>query len=399
MMIFVIPLCGKVDLGIDCFFRDGHLSQIKGKNVALLLHQASRDSQWKSTEELFVKNQGTYRVVALFAPEHGLYGLESAGEAVTDSLSRDGIVCYSLFGKTRRPTAEMLKGVDVLICDLQDIGVRSYTYATTLFYCMEEAAKHGIEVIVLDRPNPLGGELIDGPMVNEEMRSFIGYINVPYCHGMTIGELARFFKSEYQIGCTLQVISMKGWARWMTFASTGLHWIPTSPNIPEFDTPFYYASTGILGTLNFLNLGGGLNLPFKIVAAPWIDAERFARSLNEQKLPGIYFLPFHGRPLYGSMNGKECHGVKLMITDQKVYRPVMVQYMILGILKSLYSEQLAAATRALGQGGKELLCKANGNRVLLEILDRPGYIAWPLIQYQEAARKKFAIMRTKYLLY
>ena len=397
--LFLLPLFAKVELGVDRFFAENGTSMLKGKKVALLVNHTSRSSAFKSTEELFLKAQGAYQVVALFSPEHGLYGLHHADEEVTDVKSHHGIHCFSLFGKHRRPSEKMLKEVDVIVCDLQDIGVRSYTYATTLFYCMEEAAKKGIEVIVLDRPNPLGGLMVDGPMLENKLRSFIGYVNVPYCHGLTLGELAKFFNTEYQIGCMLRVVRMKGWERHMTFEQTDLPWIPTSPNIPESDSPFYYATTGILGSLNLVNLGGGINLPFKVIGAPWIDAEAFAERMNHQKLPGVHFVAYHYRPLYGAMKGKDCHGVKIVIVDKKTYRPVMVQYMLLGILKSLYPKKFQEAVHFIKKIDKELFCKANGNSYMFDVLSQQTYVAWPLIRYQEAERLKFLNLRSKYLLY
>lgn len=401
LLVVALPLWGKVELGIDRFFAEGGDKALRGKKIALLVNHTSRNSHLVSTEELFVKHKkkGLYQIVAIFAPEHGLHGLSHADEEVLDGKSKSGIPCFSLFGKQRRPTGKMLEGIDTLVCDLQDIGVRSYTYATTLFYCMEEAAKLGIEVIVLDRPNPLGGLLVDGPMLEEEFRSFIGYINVPYCHGLTLGELARFFNGEYQIGCKLKIVRMKGWQRIMTFEDTGLPWIPTSPNIPEPDSPLFYASTGILGYLSLLNLGGGINLPFKVIGAPWIDAENFAAKLNEQKLPGVQFAPFHYRPFYGSMKGKDCHGVKIVVRDRATYRPMNVQYMLLGVLKSLYPKKFEEALHHLKKTDKELFCKANGNSFMLELLNKEQYVAWPLIHYKEAEREKYLKVRANYLLY
>ncbi|MBS3904733.1 MAG: DUF1343 domain-containing protein [Simkania sp.] len=392
-------LWGKVDLGVDCFFREGGDSFLQGKRVALLMNHTSYDSSLKSTEELFLEHANKYKLVALFAPEHGLHGLFHAEEAIVDSKSKHNIHCYSLFGKHRRPTEAMLKDVDVIVCDLQDIGVRSYTYVSTLFYVMEEAAKLGIEVVVLDRPNPLGGLLVDGPMLEEAWRSFIGYVNVPYCHGLTIGELARFFNGEYRIGCKLRVVKMRGWERKMTFEDTGLSWIPTSPNIPEPDTPLFYASTGILGVLNFVNIGGGINLPYKIVGAPWVNADELADKLNKQKLPGVVFVPFHYRPYYGAMKGKDCHGVQIVVRDKTAYRPLMVQYMMIGVLKSLYPHEFKQAVRSLKNVEKELFCKANGNRFMLDQLSQETYISWSLIGYQEGLRQKYLNVRSKYLLY
>ena len=172
-------------------------------------------------------------------------------------------------------------------------------------------------------------------MLDEKWRSFIGYVNVPYCHGMTIGELARFFNGEYHVGCKLKVIPMRGWKRSMTYADTGLAWIPPSPNVPEADTPFFYPSTGILSGLKLLNIGVGYTLPFKIVGAPWINAKQYAQKLNEQKLPGVCFVPFYFKPFYGLYKGEDCQGVLIRITQPLRYRPVAVQYVLLGLLKSM----------------------------------------------------------------
>ncbi|MGE5196163.1 MAG: exo-beta-N-acetylmuramidase NamZ domain-containing protein, partial [Anaerolineae bacterium] len=281
----------QVKLGIDRFFDEGVYKCLSGKRVGLVTNHTGVDGQLRRTIDLFLLESRDFSLAAVFAPEHGLYGIAYADEKIEHGKLGISLPVYSLHGETRRPTKEMLKDLHVLIYDMQDIGSRSYTYATTLFYAMEAAAKEGVSVIVLDRPNPIGGLLVDGPMLEEKWRSFLGYINVPYCHGMTVGELARFFNEEYKIGCELTVVPMKGWNRSMTFGETGLHWIPTSPYIPEEDTPFFYASTGILGALGWVNIGIGYTQPFKLVGAPWIDADHFAEQLNAQKLPGTFFVP------------------------------------------------------------------------------------------------------------
>ena len=288
-LLLCLPLFGAVDLGIDTLLSGGYDKELKGKRVGLVSNHTGVDKNLLPTMEVLQKNG--VKLVALFSPEHGWKGNYYAFEKTSDGKEAH-LPLYSLHGKTRRPNDQMLKGIDLLIYDIQDIGVRSYTYATTLFYVMEEAAKRKIPVMVLDRPNPINGLIVDGGMLEEKWRSFIGYVNVPYCHGMTIGELATFFNGEYKIGCNLKVIPMKGWKRTMTFKETGLAWVPTSPHIPEADTPLFYASTGILGELNMVNIGVGYTLPFKVVGAPWIDAEAFAEKLNSQHLRGVHFFPF-----------------------------------------------------------------------------------------------------------
>ncbi len=406
-MIFLISLLltaalnagPKVELGVDLFFKEGHAALLTGKRVGLITNQTGVDRDLCTTADLFMAHAGAYQMVALFAPEHGIRGLAYAWESVEDTTMAQGIPIYSLHGKTRRPTEEMLKGIDVLVYDIQDIGVRAYTYATTLFYVMEEAAKRKISVIVLDRPNPISGALVDGPMLSERWRSYIGYINVPYCHGMTIGELARFFNEQYRIGCALKVIPMRGWERSMSYRDTGLVWIPTSPQIPEPDTPLFSATTGILGELSLVNIGVGYTLPFKIIGAPWIQADRLAEELNGQKISGVKFYPFYYRPFFGLYQGIDCQGVMIVITDTSAYRPCLVQCMLLGMLKTLYPEEVEKRLASLDKVKKELFCKASGNEEMLEIIRQEKYIAWKLIQFGRNQRDLFLLTRKKYLLY
>lgn len=402
ILIFFLPLtllCAPVEVGLDRFFKDGFQKLLHKKKVGILTNQTGRSSSQESTVEIFLNEAKDYEVIALFAPEHGLEGQCYAWEKIKDSTYKKKLPVYSLHGTTRRPTKEMLAGIDVIIFDIQDIGTRSYTYGTTLYYLMEEAAKHKISVIVLDRPNPMSGDLVDGPMLETPFRSFIGYINVPYCHGMTLGELALFFNAEYKIQCDLKVVPMHGWKREMIYEKTGLQWIPTSPNIPESTTPFYAASTGILGELNLVNIGIGYTLPFKLVGAPWIHAEQFAHALNEQKIPGVYFLPFHYRPFYGSFKDKDCHGIKIQITDYSLYRPLTVQYHLIGILKTLYPKEFSTKLASIPQTQKDLFNKANGNSVMLNLIQNEKLITWKLISYQKEEREAFIAKRKQYLIY
>lgn len=386
----------RVSLGIDTFFQEELFLNLSGKNIALVINHTSVDNSRNTSLSRFIKHTPKYHLVALFSPEHGLNGQRYAGEAI-DNTHCQGLPVYSLHGKTRRPTPEMLKGIDVIIYDIQCTGARAYTYPTMLFYIMEEAAKSGIQVIVLDRPNPINGITVDGPMLEEKWRSYIGYINVPYCHGMTIGELALFFNQEYKINCNLKVIPMKGWHRSMTYRDTGLSWIPPSPNIPEADTPMYSLMTGILGELKIANIGIGFTLPFKIVGAPWVKATDFAEKLNSQKLPGVHFQPFYFCPFYGSYKGINCEGVLIQITNLKSYRPLAIQYLILGMLKSMYPTEFLEKLSE-SKSAKDLFCKANGTEAIYNILVEEKYPAWKLIEFQKEERDKFLEKRKKYLL-
>lgn len=388
-------LCGAVTVGVDVFFDEGYDIALKGKRVGLVTNHTGVNRDLLLTSDLF-KNR-SFKLTALFSPEHGLKGVAYAAEKVMHTKDLNGAPIYSLHGETRRPTEAMLKDVDTMIYDIQDIGVRAYTYATTLFYVMEEASKRDIEVIVLDRPNPMGGALVDGPMLEESFRSYIGYVNVPYCHGMTIGELARFFNEEYKLRCKLKVVPMKGWKRSMVYAETALTWIPPSPHIPESDTPFFSASTGILGEIELVNIGIGYTLPFKVVGAEWIDADVFAQVLNKQKLPGVTFTPFHYRPFYGSYKGVDCHGVLIVINDYKKYKPLSVQFSLLGILKSLYPKEFEKKMGSISAAKKNLFCLASGNNKIFSMLEKEKYVTWKLLEFDKDKREDFLKKREKYL--
>lgn len=389
----------KVLTGIDQIFTKSHIGKLKGKKIGLITNHTGVNCSMISSINCFQTHAkaGDYSLVALFAPEHGLKGELYADEDFKNSDGPEGVPVYSLYGDTRRPTDAMLKGIDLLIFDIQDIGSRSYTYMTTLFYVMEEAAKKKIQVMVLDRPNPINGLVVDGPMLESKYRSMVGYINVPFCPGMTIGELAKFFNTEYKINCKLDVIPMKGWKRWMSFKDTGLPWIPTSPYIPEADTPFYYATTGILGELKLVNIGIGFTLPFKLVGAPWIKAEAFAQKLNEQKFPGVRFQPFYFRPFYGRYARQNCEGVLIVVTDTRVYKPVSTQYLILGMLKSLYPKEFDKAVKTLSSK-RDMFTKVNGTDEVFAMLEEKKSVVWPLRELHEKERQDFIKVRQKYLI-
>lgn len=396
---FFSGLHSEVTVGVEQIFSPPYQTLLQGKNIGLITNYTAIDSQYVSTIDLFKKNaaKGGYKLVALFAPEHGLYGDVHAGKEVADARDADGIPIYSLHGATRRPTPDMLKGISLLVYDIQDVGSRSYTYASTLYYAMEEAAKLGIPVLVLDRPNPLG-RIVDGPMLEEKWRSFVGYINVPYCHGLTIGELARYFNGEYRVGCQLSVVPMKGWKRSMTFRETGLPWIPTSPHVPEAETAFYYPTTGLLGELQIVSIGVGYTLPFRLIGAPWIDATEFASRLNEKGFPGVYFYPFHYTPFFGRFASQPCHGVLIAVTDFTTYLPVSTQYLLLGVLKTLYPEQFQKGLNGEVRERLEMFHKVNGTAEVYKILKEEPYVVWKLRALHQKEKKLYLKKRLPYLI-
>lgn len=405
ILIFIFPFNlfakgpPKVKVGSEVLLSDDYRHLLASKKIGLVTNHTAVSSKMVSTFDM-LKNKAPaygYSIVALFAPEHGIKGVVYAGEKVQDEFHTEGIPIYSLHGKFQRPNDQMLKNVNLIIYDIQDIGSRAYTYATTLFYVMEEAAKRNIPVIVLDRPNPINGLTIDGPMLNEKWRSFLGYINVPYCHGMTIGELAQFFNGEYKVGCKLHVIPMKGWNRQMSFNDTGLAWIPTSPNIPEPSTALFYPTTGFIGELTIVNIGIGYTLPFKLIGAPWIQADKFAQTLNKQKLPGVHFEPFHYRPFYGKFAQEDCQGVLIVISQPEIFKPVTTQYTILGILKSLYPKEFKEGV-AMAKGREEIFNKANGTDEVYKVMTEKTHIVWPLRMLHSREREEFKLNRQKYLI-
>ena len=394
----------EVEVGIDRLMSDEYSYLFKDKRIGIITNHTAVNSQLRSTVDVLKKNAKDkgYKIVALFGPEHGITGAAYAWHQVDHETDPDGIPVYNLHGKNIRPTNQMLKGIDMLVYDIQDIGSRSYSYSTTLFYAMEEAAKRGITVVVLDRPNPINGLTVDGPMVDEKYQNMrwrptVCYINVPYCHGMTIGELARFFNGEYKVGCNLVVVPMKGWKRKMSFEDTGLPWIPTSPHIPEARTALHYPTTGILGMLKIVNTGVWYSLPFKVIGAPWIDAERFADQLNEQNFPGVTFKPFHYQPYFGRYAKQLCHGILIVVTDTKKYQPVSTQYFILGMIKSLYPDKYDEAL-ASAKSQKKIFDEINGTEKVYEIMANEKYIAWSLRSLDEEKRKQFMGTREKYLI-
>ena len=287
-----------VELGIDVLESSGY-AVLKNKRVGLVTNQTGVDSRGVRTRVLLRKN---CNLVALYAPEHGLDGTQKAGRYVRtlrDTLT--GLTVHSLYGPTRKPTPAMLRGIDTLVFDLQDIGCRSYTYISTMTKCMEAAAENHIEFVVLDRPNPLGGLRVEGPLVEAQWISFVGQIPVPYVHGMTCGELARMINGKGWVGrCDLKVVPMRGWTRNSTWNDTSLPWIPTSPNIPRWNSPLYYVATGLIGELHGPETDVGGARPFEILAARGVSAGSFTNYINFQYLAGITVSEYRSGAVGGS---------------------------------------------------------------------------------------------------
>ncbi len=322
-----------VRLGIDVLESD-HFEALQGKRVGLVAHPASVDSSLASTVDVLFETDQC-KLVALFGPEHGVYGDEYAGVAIPDrSDPRTKLPVHSLYGKTRKPTPGMLARLDSLVFDLQDIGSRSYTYISTLKLCLEACAEADIELVVLDRPNPLGGDRIEGPGVEKGFDSFVSALQVPYLHGMTMGELALLLKEQvaphYQ---KLRVIKMSGWTRSMTWEDTGLHWVPTSPHIPYASSCAAYAATGIFGELGGISNGVGYPQPFDLIGARWVRGDQLLQQLKKplQSL-NLDLHPIRFRPMYGNLKDVNCEGVQLFINPQRAKNLVEINFYALKAL-------------------------------------------------------------------
>jgi uncharacterized protein YbbC (DUF1343 family) len=324
--------------GIDVL-RNRSFDVLQGKRVGLITNPTGVTASLEQSIDVLYAAPGV-RLVALFGPEHGVRGDVEAGKYVESyNDPRTGLPVYSLYGRTRKPTSDMLRGLDVLVYDIQDIGVRSYTYISTMGYAMEAAAENGVEFIVLDRPNPLTGVRVEGPMLDLAYKSFVGMYPIPYVYGMTVGELAHMLNEEGWLNggarCNLRVIPMDGWLRTMWWEDTGLEWVPPSPNIPRSTTPMFYVMTGLLGELGTVNQGVGFTLPFELVGAPWIDAPLLARNLNTRGLKGVYFRPTYYRPYYVEQNNLQYRysGVQIHVVDRD---NVSLTAVMLSVLDALY---------------------------------------------------------------
>jgi len=343
MMAVTSVLKGQtVETGIEQLVKSD-FAFLKGKRVGLVTNPTGVDRYLRSTVDILF-NAPDVKLVALYGPEHGVRGEFTAGQTVQGEIDPGtGLPVYSLYGKTRKPTGEMLKGIDVLVYDIQDIGSRSYTFISTLGLLMEAAAENGIPVVVLDRPNPLGGLRMEGIVTRPGFYSFVSQFAIPYLHGMTVGELALFLNGEgllaNGIKCDLQVVRMTGWSRTMLFEETGLPWVPSSPQVPTGVTPMFYAATGIAGELHTINEGVGYTLPFQILAADWINADLLARNMNNLKLPGIIFRPIHYTPRYGTMKDKLVHGVQIHLTDPEKAPLTLIQFYVMQELHRLWPEK------------------------------------------------------------
>ncbi len=352
ILSLLAPLCMSagpqvnVRVGIEVLENRG-FEGLKGKRVGLVTNPSGVDRNLRSTIDI-LNDAEDVNLVALFGPEHGVRGDAYAGDLVDDSIDQlTGIKVFSIYGKYREPSQEMLDGIDIMVYDIQDVGTRSYTFISTLGLVMRACAKKGIEVMVLDRPNPLGGNKVEGCNVEPGFFSFVSEFEIPYVYGLTVGELAIMINEEGMnrgqrgydspLKCKLSVIPMDGWHRDMTYVETGLPWVLPSPNIPYPQTAIDYPSSGISGELyGYLNVGVGYTLPFETFAAEWIDADKLKAELDSYNLPGTAFRTIHYKPIAGSSQGKLIHGVQFHYTDYEAATVSLTQFYVMQALHRLY---------------------------------------------------------------
>ena len=358
---------------------------LRGKRVGLITNQTGLDSYGHRTIDLLAHAEGV-NLIAIFSPEHGIAGVADASVS-NQADAPTGLPIYSLYGATRRPTSDMLHGIDALVFDIQDAGVRFYTFITTMAYSMEAAAEQHIAFVVLDRPNPLGGEIIEGPVLDRDRISFVGYFPMPVRYAMTMGELAQMFNSENKIGADLHVIAMRDWHRREFYDMTGLAWIAPSPALRTLRESILYPGIEILQAAG-VSVGRGTPTPFELLGAPWIDSTALMTELNRRQLKGVRFAAAEFTPAGGLYSGVLCKGISIDLPDRNSFRPVAAGLQIAAILHSLYPTQFHV----------EKMIELLGSRSAVDGLAR-GEDPKEIEARWAADLDKFRTMREKYLLY
>ncbi len=378
-----------IKLGIDQI--ELFIDQLKGKRVGLITNPTGVNSQLESTIDVLKKYTN---LVSLFSPEHGVRGNIQAGETLETYVDdKTGCTVFSLYGKTKKPTFEMMDTIDVLCIDIQDVGSRFYTYIYTMAYAMLACKEYHKEFVVFDRPNPINGVKVEGNILDINYRSFIGYYPIPQRYALTIGELALLYNDEFGIGCKLIVIPMVGWKREMVWKDTGLNWIFPSPNIPTTETTFVYNATCVFEGTN-LSEGRGTTKPFEIVGAPWINPEQLASRMNQHGLPGVKFRPMYFTPTFSKHKGEMCGGVELIVNDQNIFEAVKTGWTLLYECKKL-DETNFKYLLPYKEGLHPMIDLNNGNSFLREGV----YTLEELYKVIEADSQKFINIKEKYHLY
>ena len=384
----------RVQLGVDVLLeKDSPWAQrLAGKRLGLITNPSGVDGELVPTADRLAADE-RLELVQLYGPEHGIRGDVAAGDSVGDERDAvSGLPVQSLYGSRKAPTADSLATLDALVFDIQDIGSRTYTYVSTLGEVMKACAAAKKPLVVLDRPNPIGGLHFEGAMVEERFKSFIGWGPLPVTHGMTVGEVARYYNAELQLGCELEVVPMRGWTRAMTWEDTGLVWTTTSPHVPSFAAALLYVTTGMVDSASKnLSNGVGTTMPFELIAADWMDGHTLARELDRHGLPGVRFQPMACKPFYGGHKDKHLRGVRLVVDEPGDFLPLRTALAILVTLRQLYPDKLEFADET--SVGKHW-----GSTRLLEQL-RAGATVAEIEAEWGPSLASFAAARAKALLY
>ena len=395
-------LTAQVRTGIEVL-RDSGFDAVKGKHIGLITNPTGVDRQLKATADILAHADGV-KVKAFFAPEHGIRGDIPAGSKVaTTTDEATGIKVYSIYGRTKKPTPEMLRGIDALVYDIQDNGCRSYTFISTMGKAMEAAAQAGIEFIVLDRPNPLGGNRVEGQLTDADCISFVSQYPIPYLYGLTPGELALYLKGENLIegasSLKLTVIPMQGWTRDMTYDQTGLPWVLPSPHIPSAETCLYYPATGIVGELGWVQIGVGYTVPFRTFAAPWIDGAELSQQLNALQLPGIAFRQINYTPYYGIFKGQPVEGVEMFVTDRAKASLTPVQFHVMQKLHEMYPKQSPLTPTEANKNNIKMFDNVVGSKEIRRQLLKNNYKAESILRIWNRDNQRFNTKKQRYHLY
>lgn len=374
-------------LGIDRIDEVAVAALLENKRVGVFTNQSGIDSKLRSSVDLLREK---FNVTAIFVPEHGLLGAVAAGEKFTNS-NYEGITVYSLYGDSRRPSKAMLDTIDVIAVDIQDIGVRHYTYTSSLAYIMEECAKYGKQVVIFDRPNPLGGT-IQGPVLKPEFKSFIGLYEIPLRHGLTIGEFAKYINEENKINCNLEVVSLKNWCRNMLWKDTNLPWVQTSPLIPTAETAFLYASTGVCGD-TALSVGVGTAKPFYFVGAPFAEADKVTQAFIKLQIPGVGFRKAAFTPRYGRYKDELVQGTEIYILNPEIVNFPEVEYLMIYTMQKMYPKEMLELPKRYGGNGNVVDIALGEDSIEKQEAPETVFIRWK----EECAN--FSKVVKKYLLY
>lgn len=396
-----LGMSAHVKPGIEVL-RDRGFEGLKGKRVGLITNPTGVDNNIKSTIDILHEAKDV-KLVGLYAPEHGVRGDIYAGDTVKNTVDpATGVAVYSIYGKTRKPTPEMLKDVDVLVYDIQDIGCRSYTFISSMGLAMEACAELGKEFMVLDRPNPLGGTKVEGCLTEDDCTSFVSQFPIPYLYGLTPGELATYLNEEGLLKdgkkVKLTVVPMDGWTRDMTFAETKMPWILPSPHIPNPEAAIMYPVSGILGELYYISIGVGYTMPFKTFCSEWTNAGELTRRMNALNLPGLLFRPLYIKPFYSTCKDKNIQGIEVYVTDAQKAPLSLVQFYVIQEMAKMNPDKAPFIKGNADSKRYDMFDKVSGSKQIRERFSKNHSVA-DIIDYWNKDAEAFKAKSSKYYLY